>query len=278
MLLLSRQSHSSHGFPLKCQTFSRVLRKCLAKTIVHHGGCRVRHFSEDFKATVCLCSARLHSLASRLMTCINCWVPSYLPSHWTLNASRKDSGYMQQPSPQCSPTLTNNADIYAAFAQQSADAVSQHSAYSRTDRSLAETSSVHPVAPVAAQDMSLDLAALYGNQPVVNRANLRVLQGQQSNGGAKPKLNSQTLFASNGARLVSGSERSSDVGSNEDGGSMHGSSASNSGTSDTTSNDSDSNSDEGPPRKKTKTWGENATSAVQAASSVSSDRSSPRAQ
>jgi len=198
------------------------------------------------------------------------------PKPWDLNASKEEST-QQQPTTQPLTALTNSSDAYAAFAQQSALAVSQHSAYCRPDST---SSGVHAVALASAPDMSSSLAAMYGNQQasVMSRANLQALQGQTA--GAERKSTSVTSFPSTSGRIVSGSERSSDVASNEDGSSMHGSTSSsrNNETSDTTSNDSDSVSEEGPPRKKTKTGRENARNAREVSSPVSSDRSSPRAQ
>lgn len=194
-------------------------------------------------------------------------------------------------SQQRSATPTHQADIYAAFAQQSALAVSQHSAYCRADK----PSTAAPVAQPETPDISTSLAAMYGCQPlasttttttytttVVNLANLRAHATQQrklqdQTTGTASKLKSAattTTFPSSTARLVSGSERSSDVGSTEDVSSMHGSTSSN---NDTTSNDSDSVSDEGPPRKKTRMGEEHANgNAGEVISPVSSDRSSPR--
>lgn len=147
-------------------------------------------------------------------------------------------------------TPTNiSADVYALFAQQSALAVSQHSAYCRASKVSSQACCIHTTAsPVSSPDISFSLATMY----------------------EKPKAAGQTS-----ARFISGSEQSSDV----EGGSMHGSSSSsNTGTSDTSSNDSDSVSDDGPPQKKAKTGEENENNAREVASPVSSDWSSPRAQ
>lgn len=188
------------------------------------------------------------------------------PKPFDLNASRNEQPAQQDQSTlttsNCTSALAANtvstrdgattagnfsADVYATFAQQSALAVSQHSAYCRVDK-VSSNSVQAAVAPLSGPDVSSSLAAMYGNPNMARQ---------------------QTSFPSTNARMVSGSERSSDMGS------MHGStSSSNTGTSDTTSNDSDSASDDGPPRKKTKLGEENTR---ELSSPISpSDRSSPQ--
>jgi hypothetical protein len=140
-----------------------------------------------------------------------------------------------------------SADVYASFAQQSALAVSQHSAYCRVDK-VSSNSVQAAAAPLSGPDVSSSLAAMYMNPNTARQ---------------------QSSFPPTNARMVSGSERSSDMGS------MHGStSSSNTGISDTTSNDSDSASDDGPPRKKTKLGEENTREMSSLISA--SDRSSPQ--
>jgi hypothetical protein len=130
--------------------------------------------------------------------------------------------------------LQVSADLYATFAQQSAHAVSQHSAYCRMDGTCEKIEGNH----VWAEQTSPALAEMFSSlaaKKAISHATNHVL--------ILPKP-PQTFSAR--SNIVSGSEWSSEDGSSSMRGSYRSSSEEN------TLNDSDSISDQEPPRKKTK--------------------------
>lgn len=164
-----------------------------------------------------------------------------------LNDKLESSGHV--------PRATHNdpADAYAAFAQQSVQAVMQHSAYSTAQGGVHRTTALSQVqggeGSLFVVDYSLGLAGMYGTrqvEPVSRAANVQVQARQQI--PLQSRLPPTTSNTTSRGNLISGSERSSDVGT-EDGDSMHGSTFNCSSSDNTSSNDSDS---EGPPRKKSK--------------------------
>jgi hypothetical protein len=133
-----------------------------------------------------------------------------------------------------------SADLYATFAQQSAHAVSQHSAYCRVDGTC-ETEANHVCAEQspALSEISSSLAT-EGDRKAQAISHHTILAHSQQEVSILPKPQ-QTLSVR--SSIVSGSEWSSEDGSS----SMRDSCRS---SSENTSNDSDSISDQGPPRKK----------------------------
>lgn len=137
-----------------------------------------------------------------------------------------------------------SADLYATFAQQSVQAVSQHYAFCFMGENTEGDHGLGEQLPAPA-NVSSSLAVMYGDRKIqpVSHASLWVhAQQQEAAIPLQPKPLQTFLPRGN---IVSGSERSSEDGSN----SGHGSCRS---SSDNTWNDSDSISDEGPPRKKAK--------------------------
>jgi hypothetical protein len=135
-----------------------------------------------------------------------------------------------------------SADLYATFAQQSAHAVSQHSAYCRID-SPCEIEGKHVWAeqsPALAELSSSLATAADKNAQAISRANILTRAQQEISIPPKPP---QTFSVR--SNIVSGSEWSTEDGSSSMLGSIRSS-------SENTSSDSDSISDQGPPRKKTK--------------------------
>jgi len=170
------------------------------------------------------------------------------------------------------------ADAYAMFAQQSAFAVSQHSAYCRNNAMQPRTMYIQSAAvshpeplgtknspALIADDQSRNSPTSVAVESpssckVVNAANLRAhAKAEEQTSDSEPttsKSELQTYMRSH-TNIVSSSEQTnSDVGTEESLsglGSLRGGSGSESNDpSDSTSNDSDSNSDDGPVRKKVK--------------------------
>jgi len=166
---------------------------------------------------------------------------------------------------------TVTADSYAVFAQQSALAVSQHSAYCRTDRTSAVTAKAeegltnNPTMSLSfpfsqANTFSESTFSLVGAPPVVNAANLRAhamaTENQALSGKSGDSHGIPTQAFPTGQNIVSASEKSNSGTESESGiGSSRGSSGTESNTtsdnaSDNASNDSDSNSLEPVPKKR----------------------------
>jgi len=165
------------------------------------------------------------------------------------------------------------ADAYAMFAQQSALAVSQHSAYCRSDSSDRPLTNSRPSVPNINQAPCFQLPVDNKNMPTVildnaassskvNAANLRAhakAAEQTANVGTSTTKSKLQTYMRRHANIVSSSEQSnSDMGTEESEsalGSSRGSGSEGSESnepSDNTSNDSDSQSDEGPVHKKQK--------------------------
>lgn len=158
------------------------------------------------------------------------------------------------------------ADSYALFAQESARAVSEHSAYSLSNglhRLLArpqEEPSVLPVSTSEAKDFMTFTTTISASTVAAttttnanhnsNNNNSSSSTGERSEFFAfQPALESASAFLSH---IYKSSHHSNVVSGSEESGSARGGSGMDSTGSDNASNDSDSNSDDGPYHKKLK--------------------------
>ena len=159
----------------------------------------------------------------------------------------------QIPAPRQQPIFMSPADEYAYHAQQSAMEASKHSAYNsspfpqprppRVAIKRIDTPTISMMEPKTQ-------VGSYSDHSIAkfNNANLALHSKSVNNLGGQ-RVNSQTVYNKQGGTLVSGSERSSDMGDlgTDSSGSVIGTSSRTSSGSDNDNSSSDSASDEGRP-------------------------------
>ena len=162
------------------------------------------------------------------------------PASTAANQLTLDEQHQPQiPAPRQQPIFMSPSDEYAYHAQQSAMEASKHSAYN---------SSPFP------QPRPPRVAIKRNDTPTIsmmakfNNANLALHSKSVDNLGGQ-RVNSQTVYNKQGGTLVSGSERSSEMGDlgTDSSGSVIGTSSRTSSGSDNDNSSSDSASDEGRP-------------------------------